>query len=161
MDDSLRDRYATMPLYGGNASFVEPLYEQYLCNPESVEPKWRNYFASLGPEAPVAVRHPGVSQGPVEESAMDSGLRRNDGNAQAGAKQGAVSRLIQVYSNRGHLTARLDPLGLMQRPRPRVLELGYFGLSDADLDGEFLTGSHTVKTVLPGTLLNSIRPPCR
>ena len=56
------------------------------------------------------------------------------------AKQGAVSRLVQIYANRGHLIANLDPLGLQKRPRPRVLELGYFGLTEADLDTEFLTG---------------------
>ena len=59
----------------------------------------------------------------------------------AAAKQGAVSRLVQIYANRGHLIAKLDPLGLEKRERPRVLELGYFGLTDADLDTEFLTGS--------------------
>jgi 2-oxoglutarate dehydrogenase E1 component len=50
---------------------------------------------------------------------------------------------VQVYANRGHLVARIDPLGLMQQPTPRVLELGYFGLGDADLDTEFFTGSKT------------------
>ena len=59
----------------------------------------------------------------------------------ASAKQAAVSRLIQVYANRGHLIANLDPLGLQKRAKPYVLELTYFGLSDADLDTEFFTGS--------------------
>jgi 2-oxoglutarate dehydrogenase E1 component len=59
----------------------------------------------------------------------------------ASAKQGAVSRLIQVYANRGHLAANLDPLGLEVRAKPYVLDLEYFGLSDADLDAEFFTGS--------------------
>ena len=59
----------------------------------------------------------------------------------AAAKQGAVSRLVQIYANRGHLIAKLDPLALQKRERPRVLELGYFGLTDADLNTEFLTGS--------------------
>jgi 2-oxoglutarate dehydrogenase E1 component len=52
-----------------------------------------------------------------------------------------VSRLIQVYANRGHLIANLDPLGLQERAQPYVLDLEYFGLSDADLDTEFFTGS--------------------
>ena len=55
--------------------------------------------------------------------------RAEDGAASA--KQAAVSRLIQIWTNRGHLLAKLDPLGLMQRPRPRVLELEYFGLTQA------------------------------
>ena len=54
-----------------------------------------------------------------------------------------MSRLIQVWINRGHLLASIDPLGLMTRPRPRVLDLEYFGLSPADLDSEFITGSRT------------------
>src|SRR5256885_16055625 len=63
--------------------------------------------------------------------------------AGANAQQAAVSRLIQVWINRGHLLASIDPLGLSQRPRPRVLELDYFGLTPADLDTEFFTGSRT------------------
>ena len=61
----------------------------------------------------------------------------------ASAKQAAVARLVQVYANRGHLLADIDPLGLMKRPVPEVLELSHFGLSDADLDTEFYTGSRT------------------
>jgi 2-oxoglutarate dehydrogenase E1 component len=52
-----------------------------------------------------------------------------------------VSRLIQVYANRGHLIANLDPLGLQERAWPYVLNLDHFGLSDADLDTEFFTNS--------------------
>ena len=59
------------------------------------------------------------------------------------AKQASVARLVQVYANRGHLLADIDPLGLMRRPVPEVLELEHFGLSDADLDTEFYTGSRT------------------
>ncbi|HEY7996306.1 MAG TPA: 2-oxoglutarate dehydrogenase E1 component, partial [Steroidobacteraceae bacterium] len=55
--------------------------------------------------------------------------------------QAAVSRLIQVWTNRGHLLASIDPLALSVRPRPRVLDLDYFGLTPADLEAEFFTGS--------------------
>ena len=34
-------------LYGGNASFVEGLYEDYLADPSAVEPEWRQYFDRL------------------------------------------------------------------------------------------------------------------
>ena len=56
-----------------------------------------------------------------------------------------MSRLIQVYANRGHLIANLDPLGLQERAKPYVLDLEYFGLSDADLDTEFFTGSRNAR----------------
>ena len=54
-----------------------------------------------------------------------------------------MSRLIQVYANRGHLIANLDPLGLSPRATPYILDPKYFGLSDADMETEFVTGSRT------------------
>ncbi|MBN8281387.1 MAG: 2-oxoglutarate dehydrogenase E1 component, partial [Gammaproteobacteria bacterium] len=53
----------------------------------------------------------------------------------------AVSRLIQVYSLRGHQIADLDPLGMQERPMPNVMRLEYAGLTDADLDTEFYVGN--------------------
>ena len=48
MGSSLKEQYATTPLFGSNASAVEALYEQYLKDPGSVPPAWRGYFESLG-----------------------------------------------------------------------------------------------------------------
>ncbi|MDD9999624.1 MAG: hypothetical protein OXQ89_17945, partial [Rhodospirillaceae bacterium] len=59
---------------------------------------------------------------------------------QASEKQAAVSRLIQVYSLRGHQIADLDPLGLWQRSTPAVMKLDFLGLDETDLDAEFFTG---------------------
>jgi 2-oxoglutarate dehydrogenase E1 component len=41
--------------------------------------------------------------------------------------------LIRTYRVRGHLAARLDPLGLMHRELPADLTPGYHGFDDADL----------------------------
>jgi 2-oxoglutarate dehydrogenase E1 component len=35
-------------LYGGNAHFIEQLYDKFLENPASVDPAWRQFFATLG-----------------------------------------------------------------------------------------------------------------
>src|SRR5580692_1555141 len=133
------------PLYGGNADYLEGLYEQYLSDPGSVPAQWRSYFDGLGPRSTAERAHGPVIAGiaarathpPVQAAAPSA-----DGSSGAnGAKQAAVSRLIQIWSNRGHLIAKLDPLGLMKRERPNVLELSYFGLSEADLDTEFFTAT--------------------
>ena len=58
----------------------------------------------------------------------------------SGEKQAAVSRLIQVYSLRGHQIADIDPLGLMERRVPGVLKRDYLGLDESDMDTEFFTG---------------------
>jgi 2-oxoglutarate dehydrogenase E1 component len=136
------DQIASSPLYGSNADYVESLYEQYLSDPTTVSPTWREYFAKW----PQPTR-PEASHRAIQESiAARAQAARQVGGAvaaaldgDASAKQGAVSRLVQIYSNRGHLTAKLDPLGLIRRERPRVLDLDYFGLSEADLDTQFFT----------------------
>jgi 2-oxoglutarate dehydrogenase E1 component len=120
---------AATPLSGGNADYLESLYAQYLKDPAQLDPAWRRYFDELPsaelPSAPMA-------------TARAAGAPAGGG---ASEKQAAVSRLMQIYSNRGHLIARIDPLGLLQRPRPRVLDLEFAGLTEADLDTEFFTAS--------------------
>jgi 2-oxoglutarate dehydrogenase E1 component len=144
MSKSLPDQYASSPLYGNNAAAVEALYEQYLHNPDSVSQGWRRYFRSLAAD-PAEIQH-----APIREQLL-ARARSGRGNGKAslaGAnvviaaneKQAAVSRLIQVYSLRGHQIADIDPLGLMERPVPGVLKLGYLGLTEADMGTEFFTG---------------------
>ena len=143
MSQSLADQLATTALSGGNAGFIEDLYEQFLRDPNSVDPAWAAYFGRLQAGAIGEVAHTPIRERLLARlklpPARSAGQRTESGGASA--KQGAVSRLIQVYANRGHLVANLDPLGLQERAKPYVLDLEYFGLSDADLDTEFFTGS--------------------
>jgi 2-oxoglutarate dehydrogenase E1 component len=136
---ALAEQTAGTALWGGNSTWVEDLYERYLAG-ESVPEDWHKYFATL------AVGRGDVAHGPIVRSLTERAQQpRSVAPASAGAaggeKQAAVSRLIQIYTNRGHLIAKVDPLGLMQRATPRVMQLDYMGLSDADLDTEFYTGT--------------------
>jgi len=126
------------PLYGGNAEFLDALYEQYLRDPDSVEERWRSYFAQLGPR-PGEPSHAAVRAG-IGQRAVAGRPAAATGTAD-NARQAAVSRLIQVWINRGHLIANIDPLGLMPRPRSRALDPDYFGLTPDALGAEFFTGS--------------------
>ena len=121
------------PLAAGNAAYIEDLYERYLADPDSVEPQWRDFFASLGGQGDVA--H-GPLIGELARRATNGGGAGRGARAAAtatatpiepgtaGAKQAAVSRLIQTYMNRGHLVADIDPLGLMMPPRQQILGPG-------------------------------------
>src|SRR6476620_6673547 len=147
MATSLRELLASTPLSGGNAPYVEALYEQFLTDPESVKPGWRGYFQHLqdGMKLRDGVAaeqiHSTVQAGIVSRAGAQRRATAAVGtlSSDAAAKQGAVSRLVQIYANRGHLIAKLDPLALQKRERPRVLELGYFGLTDADFNTTSLT----------------------
>jgi len=132
---------------GGNASYVEDLYESYLDNPASVPEQWRSYFESLpvveGNVSP-DFSHEGVRNHflllaknqarvtPVPASSVSSDYER---------KQFAVGELISAYRRRGHLKAELDPLGLVDKQPAPVLDLEYHRLSPADLDTPFQTGT--------------------
>jgi 2-oxoglutarate dehydrogenase E1 component len=143
MSQSLADQLATTALSGGNADFIEDLYEQFLRDPNGVDPAWAAYFRALKGAATDEVAHGPIREGlltRLQSSPAPVGGQNTDSSG-ASAKQGAVSRLIQVYANRGHLIANLDPLGMQERAKPYVLELEYFGLSNADLGTEFFTGS--------------------
>ena len=144
MSKSLKDLYATTPLFGSNAAAVEMMYERYLENPDSVSASWRDYFGTFS-DGTAEVAH-----GPVRERLLDearTGRSNGAGTAPRGtsvvsatAKQAAVSRMIQVFSLRGHQVADLDPLGILERPTPGVLKLDYLGLTEADMNDEFFTG---------------------
>jgi 2-oxoglutarate dehydrogenase E1 component len=139
------------PLAAGNDAYVEAMYERYLASPDAVDAAWRDYFAGLGPSIQEIAHGPVIEELARRARAPRRGVMPDaPSTAPAGspprgdspaAKQGAVSRLIQIYANRGHLVADIDPLGLTVRPEPKVLGLDYLGLSGADLDTEFLTGS--------------------
>ncbi len=145
MSDSLKEQYASTPLFAANATAVEALYEKYLQDPASVPAAWRDYFVALGsPETEIA--HSAIREDLLDEARTGSRRKTRvrrpgiSGPTPSGQKQAAVSRLIQVYSLRGHQIANIDPLGLMNRPVPGVLKLDYLGLAEADMDTEFHTG---------------------
>jgi len=141
MSKSLADQLATSALSGANAGFIEDLYELFLKDATSVDPTWAAYFTGLKGGATKEVAHGEVRERLLARQQAPAMSRASASADVASAKQGAVSRLIQVYANRGHLIARLDPLGLQDRGKPYVLNLDHFDLTDADLDTEFFTGS--------------------
>ncbi len=132
-------------LYGGNAAFIEDLYERYLQDPESIPLTWRGHFDAMHQEAANEVPH-----GPVRENflrlAQERSARPGRRSAEglepvAAQKQAAILRMINAYRYRGHQVAQLDPLELRERPRVLDLDPLYHNLGPEDLDMVFHTGS--------------------
>jgi 2-oxoglutarate dehydrogenase E1 component len=127
-------------LYSGNAWFIEDLYETYLAEPGAVAPEWRALFEELGPEPRERSRRP-------VQQAFAAAARRPRAAAPAlsdGAmhrQQVSVLQFINAHRFLGHRQADLDPLKQHERPQVRELELDYHGLTEADLDRVFNTGS--------------------
>jgi len=144
---SMEAYQASSALGGANAAWLETQYEQFLADPNSVEPAWRDYFQTL---PMVAENAREIAHAPVRERFRKL-IGRSGGGAASGAapslgspaelKQIFVTQLINAYRVRGHQLARTDPLGVTTDAAVREVRLNENGLSEADLDTVFPTPS--------------------
>jgi len=144
MKESLGSSY----LFGGNAPFIEGLYETYLENPEAVTPEWRRYFDQMQQQSGGA---PDVAHAPVVESFIRLARKRGNGNGQGHApttavatvekKQVSVLQLINAYRFLGVRHASVDPLKRFDKPIVPELDPAYYGLTEADMTLVFNSGS--------------------
>ena len=113
----MQQQNANSYLFGGNAPYVEELYEAYLNNPGSVPENWRAYFDQMQNVPAVDgsnrsdVVHSSVvasfaeraKQGPIRTVVAST-------DAELGRKRVAVTQLIAAYRYLGSRWANLDPL---------------------------------------------------
>ena len=145
---TIQQQRANSYLFGGNAPYVEELYETYLAHPGAVPDHWRDYFDALqhvpavdGSNARDVAHAPVVSafaqraKEPVPRTvniAADLDLAR---------KRVAAQQLIAAYRNVGVRWADLDPLKRTERPQIPDLEPSFYGFTDADLETVFNTSN--------------------
>lgn len=131
---------------GGNAAYIEELYETYLHEPNGVPEEWGRFFDSL-PRTNGSVT-PDISHATIIQHFELLGRRQARPTPAPGSggihleherKQVKVVQLISSYRFRGHQKASLDPLGLMNRADVPDLHLHFHGLTEADLDTTFQT----------------------
>ena len=127
-------------LFGGNAPFVEELYESYLQNPASVDEQWRAYFdnlqtlpASDGNHETRDVAHAPIVQS-FAERAREGALQPQlmGGDVESARKQVHVAQLIAAYRWLGSRHAELDPLKRQERPEIPELSPGFYGFTEGD-----------------------------
>ena len=147
MADSFVERMRkSSHLSAGNAAYLESLYESFLNDPGAVAEQWSDYFDGLPRHRQV----PDVPHSAIIEHFGRLGRNRlrarpekvsTEISNEHETKQVRVLELISAYRNRGHRRARLDPLNVWRRADAPELDLAYHGLSPADLDTVFQTGS--------------------
>ncbi|MES2162818.1 MAG: 2-oxoglutarate dehydrogenase E1 component [Pseudomonadota bacterium] len=131
-------------LFGGNAPYVEELYEAYLNNPGSVPDNWRAYFDAMQHVPAVdGSNKPDVAHASViasfAERAKAGPIRTvvASADAEMGRKRVAATQLIAAYRYLGSRWANLDPLQRQERPSIPELEPTFYGFTDADMDTVF------------------------
>ena len=149
MDSSVYQTYSNNTyLFGGNAPYVEEMYESYLANPGSVPDSWRSYFDALQHVPAVDGSHDkDVPHLPVinafAERAKAGGTKvvMASADAEMGRKRTAVQQLIAAYRNVGQRWANLDPLQRTERPPIPELEPSFYGFTDSDQETIFDTSN--------------------
>jgi len=145
----MRDYQQSSLFFGANAPYIEELYERYLVDPASVSENWRKQFDGLPNVAGQSQKD--VPHSPViaafEQLAAQGGAKRvayvnvGGGESTDGKKSFKVMQYIRAHRVLGSRNSSLDPLKRMERMQVPELELSYYGLTDADLEQEFLFGS--------------------
>ncbi|WP_432799160.1 2-oxoglutarate dehydrogenase E1 component [Poriferisphaera sp. WC338] len=164
---------------GTNLDYVEQLYEQYLKDPESVDADWRERFNlwqggprlhapdRLGPHfKPRTIFNPvpnGNGHGNGNGNGHAAAINNGDGKqvverpstgekfaaTDVSSLQHRLDQLIRNYRVRGHIVAKIDPLGIVNE-EPTELEPRYYGFTEADMDCPMFT------TNVPGETLREI-----
>ncbi len=131
-------------LFGGNAPYVEELYEAYLDNPGSVPDNWRAYFDNLqhvpaadGSETRDVAHAPVVESFAQRAKANAFALKASAADLAVARKQVHVQSLIAAYRFLGSRWADLDPLKRAERAKIPELEPAFYDLSESDMDITF------------------------
>jgi 2-oxoglutarate dehydrogenase E1 component len=139
---------ANTHLFGGNAPYVEEMYENYLANPGSVPDSWRDYFDALqhvpaldGSNSKDVPHLPVINA--FADRAKHGGTRvvLASADAEMGRKRTAAQQLIAAYRTVGARWADLDPLKRTERDRIPELDPSFYGFSDADQEAVFNTSN--------------------
>jgi 2-oxoglutarate dehydrogenase E1 component len=129
-------------LQGSNAVYLAQLYARYEVDPDSVDPDWRAFFASLEDSRDSVLAD---ARGPSWARASETAALPQDALSQrealAAARDTLAARmLIRNYRTRGHLAAKLDPLELVGNREHAELKPETYGFEASDYDRQIYIG---------------------
>ena len=139
-----------------NSAFLEQMYLKYINKDLDLPSDWKNYFDDLGDEldlvvneikgpswAPIKKQINIVEKKPKKEVHSNVSVRNviSENNLQNNIDSIKAVELIRAYRLRGHLLAKLDPLGLKKTEYLEELHPEYYGFKKSDYKREiFLNG---------------------
>src|SRR6476620_4292257 len=115
-------------LNAAHTAFFADLYDQYLQNPDSVEPSWRSFFQGFD--------FANEFSNPGEQIAQAANGLASGGNTDKLQKEFNVLKLIDGYRTRGHLFTKTNPVRDRRTYSP-TLAIENYGLSKDDLNTVF------------------------
>ena len=110
--------------------YIDDLYVRYIQDPSSVSDVWRKYFEEFS----LASQSESLYQEPANGSVATAGDAPDA--LWLARMQERVDQLVREYRVRGHLMAKIDPLGL-NRKGPPELDPQSHGLTEEDMRRPF------------------------
>lgn len=110
-------------------AYIESLYQEFVQNPESVDPDLKKFFEGFDFAVSNASGTVVSSNGQITAAESIDWM-----------KEIKVYRLILGYRNKGHLIAKTNPIR-QRKDRGANLDLSFFGLSEADLNTTYQAGN--------------------
>ncbi|MGB1307827.1 MAG: 2-oxoglutarate dehydrogenase E1 component [Oceanihabitans sp.] len=120
------DKYSF--LNAAHTAYFAELYDQYLKNPDAVEPSWRAFFQGYDF---------GTENYGFDNEIVEGVTTQIPEQVQ---KEFQVVKLIDGYRTRGHLFTRTNPVRARRKYAP-TLEIENFGLNQKDLQTVFNAGN--------------------
>jgi 2-oxoglutarate dehydrogenase E1 component len=128
-------------------AYIENLYSDFKKNPESVDVDLRKFFEGFDFAVSNQNGHSKTVSAPAKSEISVSNLDKEFG----------VYQLIQAYRKKGHLISKTNPIR-ERKDRHANLALSDFGLSDNDLQTEFVAGKFAnVGTATLQTILDYLK----
>jgi 2-oxoglutarate dehydrogenase E1 component len=143
-----------------NSAFLEQMYLKYINKDLDLPSSWKNYFDDLGDELDLVVNEiKGPSWAPIKKQinivekkpkkeVHSNGSVKNvisENNLQNNIDSIKAVELIRAYRLRGHLLAKLDPLGLKKTEYLEELHPEYYGFKKSDYKREIFLNDVTNK----------------
>jgi 2-oxoglutarate dehydrogenase E1 component len=134
-----------------NSAFIEQMYLQYINKDSNLPDSWKNYFDEIGDEVEIIVKEiNGPSWGPKKNKISVKKIQeKSEENIEiseleiikSNANSIKAVAMIRSYRQRGHLIAKLDPLGMMQSEYLDELHPEAYGFKKEDYNKKiFLDG---------------------
>src|SRR3984957_16023783 len=140
-------------------SYIEGLYQDFVKNPDAVDPEFRKFFegfdfavnqgrsgplngtngvATASANGTAAASANGTTTSPGGGTYAPSKMTTTDGVDWK--KELGAYRLILGYRNKGHLLAKTNPIR-PRKGRGANLDLAFYGFTEEDLDKNFFAGN--------------------
>ena len=147
-----------------NSAFIEEMYVKFINNDSNLPDSWKEYFKEIGDEADIVLKEiNGPSWSPSPKKALikkgQKDYKENNSTSEleimkSNANSIKAVAMIRSYRQRGHLIAKLDPLGLLKADYLDELHPESYGFKKEDyqkrifLDGVTNKKESNIKEIL-------------